>query len=193
MQRHRDDGLPEPHVGSSESARETASLVFTGKEERRESVGGDPNRRGSRPIARRSLAVLRRTSCSARSFRERHVEVVAGIANSRRETTDDASRRMGIDTVRHALARPAGICEATEGKREWDSPSAMLKPCARVLAFPAVYRLATDTLVSPSPARLSLSTLPRHSPTVRDGLGRKITPRKNSHPRPSRFSTFDRK
>lgn len=100
---------------------------------------------------------------------------------------------MGIDTVRHALARPAGICEATEGKREWDSPSAMLKPCARVLAFPAVYRLATDTLVSPSPARLSLSTLPRRSPTVRDGLGRKITPRKNSHPRPSRFSTFDRK
>lgn len=53
---------------------------------------------------------------------------------------------------------PAGIREATEGKREWDSPSAMLKPCARVLAFnPTVYRLATDTLVSPSPAPVPLS------------------------------------
>lgn len=114
------------------------------------------------------------------------------IANSRRER--QAMRITGIDTVRHALSRPAGICKATEGKREWDSPSAMLKPCARVLAFPAVYRLATDTLVSPSPARLSLSpsTLSRPSSSVRDGLGRKITLRKNSHPRPSRFSTSNR-
>lgn len=64
--------------------------------------------------------------------------------------------RRSRESIAHATLSPspAGIREATEGKREWDSPSAMLMPCARVLAFnPAVYRLATDTLVSPSPAR----------------------------------------
>lgn len=66
-----------------------------------------------------------------------------------REQPTRTRREPWESIVRHALSRPAGICKATEGKREWDSPSAMLKPCARVLAFPAVYRLATDTLVHP--------------------------------------------
>lgn len=81
-------------------------------------------------------------------------------ANRARAATEESRSRESI--VHDTLPPfPAGIHKATEGKREWDSPSAMLKPCATVLAFsPAVYRLATDTLVSPSSAR------PPHTPTL---------------------------
>ena len=56
--------------------------------------------------------------------------------------------------------------ENVRGKREWDSPTAMLKPCARVLAFPVVYRLATNTLVPRSrPPPPSVSLTPSIPPT----------------------------
>lgn len=67
------------------------------------------------------------------------------------------------DTRSNSL-RPA-FGKAAEGKRERDSPSAMLQPCARVLAFSAprfIDSRATDTLVShrPTPSRPTISRPP---------------------------------
>jgi len=91
-------------------------------------------------------------------------------------TSSHENERNCESIVRHTLKlspalRPT-FNKAIEGNREWDSPSAMLKLCARLLAFsPTVYRLATDTLVLFSPPTPALDHPPFCSPIPSSSSG----------------------